>query len=329
MTVRRLSASTQSFGLSRPFRIARGTKTVAEVILVTVEAGAVTGRGECVPYARYGESLEHTLEAIEAIRPAIEAGMDRATLQSAMPPGAARNAVDCALWDLEARLCGRPVWALAGSRPPAPLATALTIAIDTSAAMSEAAAALAEAPLLKVKLDEHHVEARLKAVRAVAPGPRLIVDPNESWTVEMVDQLGPMLRGFGCDLLEQPVPARIDAGLADLDRAVPICADESVHVSNDLGALAARYSHVNIKLDKTGGLTEALRLLAAARAAGLGVMTGCMVSTSLSMAAALPIAAQSDFVDLDGPFWLRADRPDGVRIDRGWLHPPGHGFWGG
>lgn len=329
MLSRRLNAAAQSFDLNRPFRIARGTKREAVVVLVTIDAGGQTGRGEGVPYARYGESIDSALAAIEAVRPAIEAGTDRAGLPALMPPGAARNAVDCALWDLEARLAGQPVWKLAGAPPPAPVATALTIGMDTPMAMGEAAAPLAEVPLIKVKLDADDVEARLRAVRSVAPRPRLVVDPNESWTVAMVAAYGPMLRELGCDLLEQPVPAEEDAGLRDIPRLVPICADESAHVLGDIGALATRYSHLNIKLDKTGGLTEALRLLVGARAAGLGVMTGCMVSTSLSMAAALPVAMQSDFVDLDGPFWLRADRAGGMRIAAGWLHPPSAGFWGG
>lgn len=325
---RTLHAQQDRFPLSRPFRIARGVKTAADVIIATVAEGGVVGRGEGVPYPRYGESVETSLAAIEAVRAAIEAGAGRQALQSLLPPGAARNAVDCALWDLEARLAGVDVAGLAGLSAPGPLVSALTLGIDTPAAMAQLASRHANAPLLKVKVDAEDPAARIRAVRAAAPRAALIVDPNESWDQRLLEEMQPILLEAEIDLIEQPVPADSDSWLAGFVPAVPICADEAVHVAADLDRIVLRYQAVNVKLDKTGGLTAALDLAHAARARGLILMTGCMVSSSLSIAPALHIAALSDFVDLDGPLWLREDRAGGVRDEGGWLVPPVAGFWG-
>ncbi|QNQ10619.1 N-acetyl-D-Glu racemase DgcA [Sphingomonas alpina] len=325
---RTLQAQHDRFELIAPFRIARGVKTAADVVTVTISDGVASGRGEGVPYPRYGESIESTLAAIEGARAAIEAGADRQALLSLLPPGAARNAVDCALWDLEARQSGRSVASLIGAPEPQPLASALTIVIDSPEAMARATAALAAAPLLKIKVDANDPAAQIRAVRNAAPDAALIVDPNESWNQALVEALQPLLIETRVALLEQPVPADHDAWLEGFTSAVPICADESVHVAADLDVIARRYSHVNVKLDKAGGLTAALELARAARARGLGLMTGCMVSSSLSIAPALHVARLSDFVDLDGPIWLREDRPGGVTDESGMLAPPATGFWG-
>jgi len=325
---RTLRAQHDSFALSQPFRISRGVKTQAEVVTVALEQGGMVGRGEGVPYAHYGESVESALAAIEGVRGAIEGGADRAQLLGLLPPGAARNAVDCALWDLEARLGGRSVAAKIGAPEPGRLVSALTIGIDTPMAMAVAASKIADAPLIKVKVDATIPDAQIRAVRGAAPNARLIVDPNESWDPQLVRAMQHVLVVLRVDLLEQPVPADADAWLETFIPDVPICADESLHVAEDLETIARRYQVVNVKLDKTGGLTEALALAEAARARGLGLMTGCMISSSLSIAPALHIARMSDFVDLDGPIWLREDRAGGVRDEAGWLSPPENGFWG-
>lgn len=325
---RTVQAQHDRFALSRPFRIARGEKSFADVITVTVSEGGVAGRGEGVPYPRYGESVEASLAAVESVRAAIGDGLDRRALLAALPPGAARNAVDCALWDLEARLSGEDVAARLGVAAPAPLASALTIVIDTPSAMAAAAAQAAGAPLLKVKVDAVRPGERIFAVRAAARKSALIVDPNESWDRTMVETMQPALAEAGVALLEQPVPAGSDSWLEGFRPAVPICADESVHVAADLDEIARRYQAVNVKLDKAGGLTAAVELVRQARARGLGVMAGCMVCSSLSIAPALHVASLSDFADLDGPLWLREDRPGGVSESDGILFPPQPGFWG-
>lgn len=325
---RTLRAQHDSFPLSRPFRISRGVKTQAEVITVVLEQGGMAGRGESVPYARYGESIESALAGIEEVRVAVEGGADRAQLLGLLPPGAARNALDCALWDLEARLAGRSVAAKIGAPEPERLASALTIGVDTPMAMAVAASRIADAPIIKVKVDATIPDAQIRAVRNAAPDAKLIVDPNESWDERLVRAMQSVLLTLRVDLLEQPVPADADAWLEDFTPEVPICADESVHVAEDLDRVARRYQMVNVKLDKSGGLTAALELAQAARARGLGLMTGCMISSSLSIAPALHVARMSDFVDLDGPIWLREDRPGGVRDEAGYMVPPQRGFWG-
>jgi L-alanine-DL-glutamate epimerase-like enolase superfamily enzyme len=320
---RTLHAAHDRFGLSRPFRISRGVKTAADVVTVTIRQGDQVGRGEGVPYPRYGESVESALAEVAAVRALVEGGGSRADLAVAMRAGAARNAVDCALWDLEARLSGEAV-AL-----PERLASAITVGIDAPAAMAAVAMRHADVPLLKVKVNREEAEAQLAAVRAVAPAPRLIVDPNESWRVEDVVRLQDLLVNLRVDLLEQPVPVDADDGLAGIDGAVPICADEALHTRADLDRLLGRYDYVNVKLDKTGGLTEALALAEEARSRGFGLMVGCMVSSSLGIAPAMRVAAKAAFVDLDGPLWLAEDRPGGVKDENGWLTAPAPGFWGG
>lgn len=329
-----LHAQHDRFALSRPFRIARGVKTAADVITVTISDGELFGRGEGVPYARYGESVESALAVIEKVRAEIEGcaeiegGAGWQMLDALLPPGAARNAIDCALWDLEARQSGRDVSTMIGGTPPEPMACAITIVIDSIEAMAKSAKQLASVPLLKVKVDATQPAAQINAVRGAAPEATLIVDPNESWDQAMVEAMQPVLAEARVAFLEQPVPAASDAWLEGFAPAVPICADESVHVAADLAVVAKRYQLVNVKLDKAGGLTAALELVRAARAKAMGVMTGCMVSSSLSIAPALHLARLSDFVDLDGPFWLHEDRPGGVRNEAGILVPPSAGFWG-
>ena len=325
---RTLHSEHERFPLNAPFRIARGVKTAADVVTVTLSEGASVGRGEAVPYPRYGESVESALAAIESARALIEAGGDRQALLQALPAGAARNALDCALWDLEARLAGRDVAEMIGGQPIAPIVTALTIGIDTPAAMAAAARAAGDVPLLKVKVDAEDPEARIRAVRAAAPGAALIVDPNESWDRALVEAIQDVLVATNVALLEQPVPAGDDEWLDGYSPAVPICADEAVHVAADLDVVARRYQAVNVKLDKSGGLTAALDVAREARAMDLGLMTGCMICSSLSIAPALHLAAMSDFADLDGPLWLREDRPGGIRQEGGLIHPPAKGFWG-
>lgn len=326
--MRTVQAQHDRFALTRPFRISRGEKNLADVIAVTVTEDGIVGRGEGVPYPRYGESVEGALAAVAGVREAVEAGADRQALLALLPPGAARNAIDCALWDLEARRSGVDVAARLGIPAAGPRASALTIVIDSPSAMAAAAARAGAAPLLKIKVDAVRPGERIFAVRAAARKAALIVDPNESWDRSMVEIMQPALAEAGVALLEQPVPAGSDAWLEGFDPAVPICADESVHVASDLESIGRRYQAINVKLDKAGGLTAAVDLVRAARARGLGVMTGCMVCSSLSIAPAIHLAALSDFADLDGPLWLRDDRPGGVREEGGILFPPKRGFWG-
>jgi L-alanine-DL-glutamate epimerase-like enolase superfamily enzyme len=326
--LRTLDARHDRFALTRPFRIARGVKTAADVVTVEIAGDGITGRGEGVPYPRYGESVEGALAQIDGIRPAIEAGVGRHELLTLLAPGAARNAVDCALWDFEAKQARLSVAELIGAPEPGALATALTVVIDSLEAMTRAAADIADAPLIKIKVDAHDPAAAIRAVRACAPAAALIVDPNESWDQALVRATMPVLAECGVAVLEQPCPAEADAWLADYDSPVPICADESLHTVAELDAVAARYGAVNVKLDKTGGLTAALELAGAARARGLGLMSGCMVCSSLGIAPALHIARGADWADLDGPLWLADDRVGGVREQRGIMFPPERGFWG-
>jgi len=327
---RTLTVVGETFPLHTPFRISRGVRTAAEVVTVAIAQDGITGRGECVPYPRYGENAESTALAIEAVRGAIEQGAGRQEVMQLMPAGAARNAVDCALWDLELRLANSDLATSLGlEKPLRPIVTAMTVSLDAPDRMAAAAAALADAPLLKIKVDRNDPAAALRAVRAAAPKPKMIVDPNESWTIAEVRDLQGLMTDLRIDLLEQPLPADADADLVGFRSAIPIAADEAVHVAADLEALPDGYDVVNIKLDKTGGLTAALELAEAARARGLGVMTGCMICSSLSIAPAWAIAAQSSFVDLDGPLWLAEDRVDGVSAANGIMAPPKPGFWGG
>jgi L-alanine-DL-glutamate epimerase-like enolase superfamily enzyme len=327
--LRQLNIARQSWPLATPFRISRGVKTVADVVVVEIHQGNARGRGEGVPYPRYGESVESVLEQLRNIAPRIAAGMARSELQDALPPGAARNAMDCALWDLSACLTGRSVTAQLDKGPLPSLVTALTVGIDSPDRMHDAAERLRAAPLIKVKLDAIDPEAQLRAVRAGAPATRLIADPNESWDLPILERMQTVLVETGVELIEQPLPAAYDTALEGFGTAVPICADESCHVADDLPGLLTRYQAVNIKLDKAGGLSGALLLLERARAAGLTVMCGCMVATSLSIAPAFHIARHARFVDLDGPLWLKKDHPGGVRLEGGELRPAAASLWGG
>jgi L-Ala-D/L-Glu epimerase len=325
-----LSVRIERWPLAGAFTISRGSKTEAVVVVVGLSAGIHRGRGESVPYARYGETPDGIVAAIEAMGPAIRAGLDRQGLQTAMPPGAARNALDCAFWDVNAKEMGRPAYELAGLAMPRPKTTAFTISLAAPAAMAEAAERAASRPLLKVKLggaDEDDPK-RIGAVRRAAPRAELIVDANEGW---VDDRLAPNLAACadaGVTLIEQPLPEGRDAALGRIKRPIPVCADESVHARASLDALAGKYDAVNIKLDKAGGLTEALALAAEAERRGYGIMVGCMVATSLAMAPAMLVAQRARMVDLDGPLLLAKDRPEGLRYDGSLAYPPEPTLWG-
>ncbi len=324
-----LTARHESWPLARAFAISRGAKTSAETVVATVREDGVVGRGECVPYARYGESVAGVVAQIEALAPAFAAGrIDRQGLQSALPPGAARNAIDCALWDFEAKRRGVPVWQLAGLDAPGPVTTAYTLGLDAPAAMGRAARAESHRPLIKVKLAGAGDLERVAAVRRNAPEARLIVDANEGWTPDEVVPLAAALADLGVEMIEQPLPAGADEMLSRIARPVPFCADESCHDRSGLAALAGRYDMVNIKLDKTGGLTEALALRRAAEELGLAIMVGCMVATSLAMAPAILAAQGASMVDLDGPLLLARDREDGLAFDGSTIAPPAPALWG-
>ncbi len=327
--LRTLNIRHRTLPLRSPFRISRGIKLAADVVTVELDQTGSVGRGESVPYARYGESVASVMNEIETLRNALCAGMGRDELQARLPAGAARNAVDAALWDLESRLSHVPVWQQLARTPHSPLASALTISIDTPQEMREAASRIANPKLIKIKVDAHDPVGRIEAVRQAAPSAKLIVDPNESWTIGILRDTQPVLERASVSLLEQPLPADADDALVEFSSRIPICADEACHTTSDLPSLLTRYQAVNIKLDKTGGLTEAWRLLRAARACGLTVMVGCMICSSLSIAPALEVAREADFVDLDGPLWLESDHPGGVTLQDGLLVPPSPGFWGG
>ena len=323
-----LRCAAETFPIAGRFVIARGAKVQAHVVVVTLEADGQRGRGECVPYARYGESVESVLAQIASIIPEVESGCDRAALQALLPAGAARNAVDCALWDLEAKRTGTPVFRRLGLGGMGPVVTAFTISVGSPAEM-EAAARLASArPLLKVKLAGDGDVERLRAVRAGAPAAHLIVDANEAWAPDDLERMIAACADAGVALIEQPLPACADARLAAVEHLVPICADESVHDRRGLVALRERYDAVNIKLDKTGGLTEALALALDAETLGFDIMVGCMVATSLAMAPAMLLAPRARFVDLDGPLLLASDRPDGLTYEGSVVHPPASALWG-
>jgi L-alanine-DL-glutamate epimerase-like enolase superfamily enzyme len=318
----------ESWPLARAFAISRGSRTSSEVVVAEIHEDGLIGRGECMPYPRYNETVEQVAADIATQRDAIGAGMDRAALQDAMPPGAARNALDCALWDLDAKKAGEPVWRLAGLPKPAPLVTAYTLSLDAPEAMGAAARENAERPLLKMKLMGEGDLERVAAVRENAPGARIIVDANEGWESAMVERFSTALMDYGVEMIEQPLPASDDSILATCAHPIAICADESCHVSGDIAELAARYDMINIKLDKTGGLTGALTLRDAANAAGLGVMIGCMIGTSLAMAPAVLVAQGARVVDLDGPLLLAKDREMGLSYDGSVVSPSEPALWG-
>ncbi|WP_102959120.1 N-acetyl-D-Glu racemase DgcA [Mangrovicella endophytica] len=329
--LRRVSVTVERFPLAAEFVIARGAKTEAVVVVCTIEADAHAGRGECVPYARYGESVDSVVAAIESIREALESGIGRDELQQRLPAGAARNAVDCALWDLDAKSGSVDILASLGTPDPRPLLTAYTISLGDADGMARAAAdAAARHPLLKVKVGggDGLDAARIAAVRTAAPAARLIIDANEGWTDETIRPNMLAAAAAGVALVEQPLPAGADSILARMPRPVPVCADESLHATADLAGLVGRYDFVNVKLDKTGGLTEAMELVRQARLHGFGVMVGCMVATSLAMAPAVLLAQGAEVIDLDGPLLLRHDRPGGLVYAGATVAPPTRALWG-
>ena len=324
----RLTVRRDSWPLAKPFTISRGSRTVAEVVVAEINDGPLRGRGEGVPYGRYGETVDGVVAALEGMGAAIAGGLGRAELQAALKPGAARNALDVAFWDLEAKQTGTSVWTLAGIDEPKPVVTAYTLSVDTPERMAAAAREEAHRPLLKLKLTGAGDLDRVRAVRAGAPKAALIVDANEAWTLDHLRDYGPTLAELGVALIEQPLPAGQDEALATLPHPVPLCADESCHTSADLPDLVGRYDYVNIKLDKTGGLTEALILLNAARDGGFKIMVGCMVGSSLAMAPAMLLAQGAEFVDLDAPLLLARDRQPGLRYEGSVVYPPKPNLWG-
>jgi len=323
-----LALAAERWPIAGSFAISRGAKTEAAVVVAELGDGKARGRGECVPYGRYGESLDSVLAQLRAMAPRLSAGLDRKALQKAMPPGAARNALDCAFWDLEAKQAGRPVHEMAGLPAPHPLTTAYTISLAEPAAMAQAAARAASRALLKIKLGAPGDPERIAAVRAAAPLAALIVDANEGWDARNLGTNMAACAQAGVRLIEQPLPDQRDDALASLERTVPICADESAHDRASLARLAGKYDAVNIKLDKAGGLTEALAMMAEGKRLGLATMAGCMVATSLAMAPALLLAQQADYVDLDGPLLLAKDRPGGLRYVQSLVYPPTPALWG-
>ena len=329
--MRRLNVSVENFPIAGTFTISRGSRTEARVVVAAIEDGDTRGRGECVPYARYGETVEGVAAQIEALSDAIALGASRLDLLTLLPPGAARNALDCALWDLEAKLAGKRIWTLAGLPEPRGVITAYTLSLDTPEAMETAARKAAERPLLKVKLGAAGDPERIAAVRRGAPRSRLVADANEGWDEACLEPNFAACKAAGVELIEQPLPAGKDGILADLGaarRGIQICADESLHTTADLSSVAELYQAINIKLDKAGGLTAALALLTEARRHGLTVMAGCMVGTSLAMAPALLIAARADFADLDGPLLLARDREPGLVYSGSEILPFGPEVWG-
>src|SRR5437899_5044021 len=322
-----IEAREEIWPLKQLFRISRGSRTEARVVVVTVTEGPHTGRGEAVPIARYNQSVASVLEQIESIKR--EKNLDRHRIQELLPAGAARNALDCAFCDLEAKISGKRVWELANVPMVPEVETSFTISLDTPAAMAAVAKSSAAAPILKLKLGGDDVDlARVEAVREAAPATRLLIDANESWSPARYQKIAPALRGLRVELIEQPFPADADEVLETLDHPIPVCADESCHTSADLPRLTNRYEMVNVKLDKTGGLTEALLLCARARESGFKILTGCMVGTSLGMAPARVLASAADYVDLDGPLLLARDREYGLYYRDGKIGIPSRELWG-
>jgi L-alanine-DL-glutamate epimerase-like enolase superfamily enzyme len=323
-----LNVLTECWPIAGTFTISRGSKTRAEVVVAELGDGAVTGRGECVPYARYGETVAGVADTIAALAPAFRDGLDREGLQSALPAGAARNALDCALWDYEAKRSGTRVHVLAGLPEPGPRVTAYTISLGAPDEMTAAARAAAQRPCLKIKLGGDDVDERIAAVRRAAPNATLIVDANEAWRPDTLAGHLAACAKAGVTLVEQPLPAGDDGALAAVARPVPVCADESVHDRASLAGLVGKYDAVNIKLDKTGGLTEALRLAREAERLGFDLMVGCMISTSLSIAPAMLVAQRARIVDLDGALLLMQDRVAALGCEDSKLYPPSPELWG-
>jgi L-Ala-D/L-Glu epimerase len=324
-----LSVRIERWPIAGAFAISRGSKTEAVVVVAELSDGTHRGRGESVPYARYGETPDGIVATIETLRPALRQGLDRAALQRALGPGAARNALDCAYWDVNARQAGRRAYELAAIPSPVPLTTAYTISLAPAMAMAAAAERAAWRPLLKVKLGggEEDIE-RIAAVRRAAPRADIIVDANEGWNADNFEENFAACADAGVTLIEQPLPEGQDDALARIKRPLPVCADESVHDRASLDALVGKYDAVNIKLDKAGGLTEALALAAEAERRGFAIMVGCMVATSLAMAPAMLVAKRARYVDLDGPLLLAKDRADGLRYDGSLVYPSESALWG-
>ncbi len=327
LTTLKIEAKKETFPLNHPFRISRGSRTEACVVTVTVSDEQYAGRGEAVPIARYNQSVESVLAQVDSI--ASIGDLNRNKLLELLPAGAARNALDCALWDLEAKRSGKRAWELANIPIADQVETSFTISLDTPESMADAAAAAGELPILKLKLcgDDHDV-ARVKAVRKAAPKARLIIDANESWSPDHYRNTVSPLKEVGVELIEQPFPADADEVLEDLDQPIPVCADESCHTSVDLPRLENRYQAINIKLDKTGGLSEALQLYQRARDNNFKILIGCMVCTSLSIAPARLLASNADWVDLDGPLLVARDREHGLEYQNGRISLPRREFWG-
>lgn len=322
-----IEAREEIWPLKQVFRISRGSRTEAQVIVVTATDGQYTGRGEGVPIKRYNQSVASVLAEIESIKS--EKDLDRDRIQELLPAGPARNALDCALWDLEAKKSGKRVWEFASLLMKPQVETSFTISLDSPEKMGAAAKANATAPILKLKLTGDDVDlARVEAVCAAAPAARLLIDANESWSPAHYRKIVPALKRLGVELIEQPFPADADNLLETLDHPVPVCADESCHTGADLSRLTNRYEMINVKLDKTGGLTEALRLSERARESGFKLLIGCMVGTSLSMAPARVLASTADYVDLDGPLLLARDRDHRLSYHSGRIDIPSRELWG-
>ncbi|MCY4207483.1 MAG: dipeptide epimerase [Roseovarius sp.] len=319
-----ISVTRDSFRLQRAFTISRGSRSEANVLTVRVADEGAVGWGECVPYARYGESLESVARIIKSVKPPTS----RTDLQTLLPAGAARNALDCALWDLESKKAGNRAWEIAGLPKPVPAATAYTLSLDQPEAMREQAAKNSSRPLLKIKLGKADDIPRLEAVRAGAPDSKIIVDANEGWTPGLFSAVAPKLAELGVALVEQPLPSDNDDALLDMELPIPVCADESCHDRTSLPKLKGKYDMVNIKLDKTGGLTEALELKKAAMAEGYRIMVGCMLGSSLAMAPATLLAQDAEVADLDGPLLLAEDRAVALAYDKSGVHPPEQKLWG-
>jgi len=329
MISRKLSARPEIWPLKEPFQISRGIRTETRVVKAELNHCGVSGYGEAVPYARYGETTASVITQIEDITASVEEGISPEELQAILPAGAARNAVDCALWDMMSRWKKVPVWQLLHLPRPAPMETAVTISIGSVDNMAKKALIYKDFPLLKIKLDRENIREKITAIRTQAPKPRIILDPNESWVIEDLVELDDFLHDNNISLLEQPLAAGQDDALEDFSGKIPVCADESCHTRQDLEGLTGKYQVVNIKLDKTGGLTEAVKLKQQAEAMGFQIMIGCMVATSLAMAPAMLLASGAAFIDLDGPLLIKEDRQHGLEIIQGRITAPSPELWGG
>ena len=319
----------EAWPLAGAFRISRGTRKVSDVLMVEVNDGNYVGRGECFPYARYGEDIDSVQKQLNSVRSEIEHGLDRQALLNVLAPGAARNAVDCALWDLEAKRAGVRVWDLADLPAPEPVTTVYTLGVDEPAIMGERARENSDRPRLKLKMtgDGADLE-RVRNIHKNAPNARLVVDANEGWSIEQYLEYAPQFKELGVEMIEQPLPSTDDEQLSGVDRPIPVCADESCHDRATLKSLVGKYDMINIKLDKTGGLTEALNLRDAALKQGLSIMVGCMIGTSLAMAPGILVAQEAAIVDLDGPLLLAEDRAPGLSFTGSIIHPPETRLWG-